>query len=132
MYKRQNLTDQGNFPQLWVSFGVDVNKELYIIGLGGSIFRVIETTIVGTSEFDNSLSIIMTPNPATENLNILIENDQIRSISIADIKGSLLLKEDNFLAPSINLDVSSLSQGFYIVKIDSENGKSMIKKLVIK
>jgi glucose/arabinose dehydrogenase len=127
-----NLTDQGNFPQLWVSFGVDVNKELYIIGLGGSIFRVIETTIVGTSEFDNSLSIIMTPNPATENLNILIENDQIRSISIADIKGSLLLKEDNFLAPSINLDVSSLSQGFYIVKIDSENGKSMIKKLVIK
>ena len=127
-----NLTEHGNFSGAWVSFGVDVNEELYIVGIGGSIFRVIDTFIVGTSDFDNPLSIIMTPNPASENLNVLVENDQIRSISIVDIKGSLLLKEDNLLSPSINFDVSSLNQGFYIVKIDSENGKSAIKKLVIK
>ncbi|MGK0428100.1 MAG: hypothetical protein ACJAUR_002217, partial [Ulvibacter sp.] len=69
---------------------------------------------------------------ARENLYILSENNQISSISIADIKGSLLLKEDNLLSASINFDVSSLNQGFYIVKIDLENGKSTIKKLVIK
>ena len=127
-----NLTEHGNFGGAWVSFGVDVNKELYIVGIGGSIFRIIDTAIVGTSDFDSPLSIVMTPNPATENLNILSENDQIKSISIVDIKGSLLLKEDNLLSPSINFNVSSLNQGFYIVKIDSENGKSITKKLVIK
>jgi glucose/arabinose dehydrogenase len=127
-----NLTDHGDFNGSWVSFGVDVNEELYIVNIGGSIFRVIDTAIIGTSEFDNPLSIVMTPNPATENLNILVENDQIRSISIVDIKGSLLLKEDNLLSYSINLDVSSLSQGFYIVKITSVNGNFNIKKLIVK
>jgi len=127
-----NLTEHGNFSGSWVSFGVDANQELYIVSIGGSIFRVIDNSIVGTSDFDNPLSILMTPNPASENLNILVENDQISSISIVDIKGSLLLKEDNLLLPSINFDVSSLNQGFYIVKIDSENGKTAIKKLVIK
>jgi hypothetical protein len=127
-----NLTDHGDFNGSWVSFGVDVNEELYIVNIGGSIFRVIDTAIIGTSEFDNPLSIVMTPNPATENLNILVENDQIRSISIVDIKGSLLLKEDNLLSSSINLDVSSLSQGFYIVKITSVNGNFNIKKLIVK
>ena len=127
-----NLTDHGDFSGSWVSFGVDVNKELYIVSIGGSIFRVIDTAIVGTSDFDNQLSIVMTPNPASENLNILVENDQIRSISIVDIKGSLILKEENLLSPSINFDVSSLNTGFYIVKIESKNGKSAMKKLVIK
>ena len=127
-----DLTEHGSFNGSWVSFGVDINEELYIVGIGGSIFRVIDTAIIGTSEFDTPLSIVMTPNPARENLYILSENNQISSISIADIKGSLLLKEDNLLSASINFDVSSLNQGFYIVKIDLENGKSTIKKLVIK
>jgi len=127
-----NLVDHGNFSGSWVSFGVDVNKELYIVGIGGSIFRIIDTAIIGSPEFDNPLSIVMTPNPAKENLNIIVENDQIRSISIVDIKGSLLLKQDTLLLSAINLDVSSLNHGFYIVKIDSESGKSAIKKLVIK
>ena len=127
-----SLTEHGNFNGSWVSFGVDVNKELYIVGIDGGIFRVIDVTIAGTSEFNDQLSIKMTPNPATENLNILIENDRIRSISVVDIKGSLLLKEDNLLSNSINFDVSYLNQGFYIVKIDSEHGQSAIKKLIIK
>ena len=126
-----NLIEWGNFGGSWVSFGVDVNEELYIVSISGSIYLIKDIVIIGTSEFDNPLSIVMTPNPASENLNLLVENDQIRSISIVDIKGSLLVNEENILRSSINLDVSSLKQGFYLVKIDSVNGKSVIKKLVI-
>ena len=126
-----NLIDHGNFSGSWVSFGVDVDKELYIVGQSGSIYHVKDTAIIGTPEFDSLLSIIMTPNPASENLNILVEDDQISSISILDIKGSLLVNKENLLSSSINLDVSSLSRGFYLVKIDSVNGKFVIKKLVI-
>ena len=74
----------------------------------------------------------MTPNPASENLHIAAKNHQMRSISIVDITGSLILKEDSLLSSSIDIDVSSLNQGFYIVKIDSENGRTITKKLVVK
>lgn len=127
-----NLTEHGNFSGSWVSFGVDSNEELFIVAIEGSIYRVIDITIAGTSEFEDQLSIKMTPNPATDILNIAVENDQIRSIEIVDIKGSLLLKEDNFLSASINFDVSSINQGFYLVKIVADNGKSAVKKLIIK
>ena len=127
-----NLIEHGTFSGSWVSFGVDVNKELYIVGIGGSIFRIIDTAIAGTSELDIPLSIAMTPNPASENLHIAAKNHQMRSISIVDITGSLILKEDSLLSSSIDIDVSSLNQGFYIVKIDSENGRTITKKLVVK
>ena len=126
-----NLINHGTFGGSWVSFGVDINKVLYIVGHSGSIFKITETTIVGTTDFDNPLLATMVPNPASENINFTVENDQIESISIVDIKGSLLLDITNIQTSSRTINVSSLNAGFYLVKIRSVNGKTVVKKLVI-
>ncbi len=127
-----NLIEHGNFGGSWVSFGVDASQELYVVSIGGSIFRIVDLSLIGNTEFSNPQSIKMTPNPAKENLNIIVENDQIKSLSIVDVKGNMVLRKDNLLSSNVNLDISFLNQGFYIVKIDCESGSSTTKKLIVK
>jgi glucose/arabinose dehydrogenase len=126
-----NLVDHGTFGGSWVAFGEDSNKELYIVSIGGSIFKVKGEVIAGATEFDLDKMVMMIPNPATDNLFLSIENNQIQEVSIIDLTGSILLSEQNINASEKNITVSSLSQGLYLVKIVLANGNSIVNKLVI-
>ncbi len=46
-----NLVVHGNFSGSWVSFGEDVNKELYIIDFGGDIYQVKGGELANTEDF---------------------------------------------------------------------------------
>ena len=77
-------------------------------------------------------NITIFPNPATDILQInignsFLEND-VQSISIYDLKGSLVSKTTQF-APSLN--IKNLSHGTYFVKIQFSNS-AISKKLVVK
>ena len=74
----------------------------------------------------------MVPNPASDDLQLSIENDSLESIAIIDVKGSILISEEKLSSSEITIAVNELSRGLYIVRILSENGKMFIKKLVIK
>ena len=77
-------------------------------------------------------NITIFPNPATDNLQInigngFLEND-VQTISIFDLKGSLVFKTAKFTP---NLNIKNLSKGTYFVKIQFSN--SMVsKKLLVK
>jgi glucose/arabinose dehydrogenase len=126
-----NLVDHGTFGGSWVSFGEDINKELYIVSIGGSIFKVKGEIIAATTEFDLDKMVMMIPNPATDNLYLSIENDQIQEVSIIDLKGTVLISEENINSSEKSMAVSSLAQGLYLVKVVSVNGRSFVNKLVI-
>jgi hypothetical protein len=126
------LVNHGTFGGNWVSFGLDFNNELYIVNIsGGSIYKINGEIIAGVTDFDNQNLLVMTPNPASEYVSLSIENDQIYTVAIMDIKGSLLITEDNLSVSEKNIRISSLSSGLYLVKVISVSGKSIVKKLVI-
>ena len=56
------------------------------------------------------------PNPAKDVLNIILSD--VRNIEIYDLLGKMMLSEAN---PDSRINVSSLSQGLYIVKITTDN-----------
>ena len=124
------LVQHGTFGGSWVAFGEDVNKELYVVSIGGSIFKIVDTTIIGTNDFNNPESSIV-PNPASDKVQISLENDIINSIKIIDLKGSVLLSVENISTSARTLSLENLSGGIYLVRIMSENGSTFIKKLVV-
>src|SRR5690606_31967454 len=88
------LKIHGSFPGNWVSFGEDINKELYIIDLGGDIYKLIQFQI-GTEDFtlENRLQVV--PNPASENITFSLKHDTFQEIRIFDTRGSLIYSKKN-------------------------------------
>lgn len=125
-----NLGDYGG--GIWVSFGEDIQKELYIVDIQGSIFKV-QGGVLANPDFDLANQLTLSPNPASGSLQISISNNNIiSSISIMDLKGSILYTEKNISLSEKQISIGHLSKGVYLVKTTIENGQSIIKKLVVK
>jgi glucose/arabinose dehydrogenase len=126
-----NLVNHGNFGGTWVSFGEDINGEVYIADLSGSIYKIIGGEILDNDNFTNS-NVSIYPNPASDSLNIKSSNNTIiRSINIYDLKGSKVLTKDNLGLSENKISINLLEAGIYMVKVTSENGISVVKKLII-
>ncbi|MBZ0326055.1 MAG: PQQ-dependent sugar dehydrogenase [Altibacter sp.] len=125
-----DLTDWGTFGGSWVSFGVDYQNELYIVDIGGRVLAF-DGGDLGTADYDME-EVVMVPNPASEYVNFSFKSDKIATITILDMKGSVLLSEENILASEKNISVTNLSQGIYLVKVISETGGTQLKKLIVR
>ncbi|MAN59842.1 MAG: hypothetical protein CMC08_08415 [Flavobacteriaceae bacterium] len=124
-----NFIDHGSFSGNWVSFGEDVNKELYIVSIGGSIYSI-TGGVLGTSE-PTAVEMRMYPNPARENVFFQIENDRIESIELRDIKGSLIHRVTALSNETASIATAKLSEGFYLVRVRTENGALFTEKLLV-
>ena len=100
---------------------------------GGTIndIRFIFVQALSTEKFDTTSVFIS--NPVNDELTIKGLNQSIKQISVYDLLGKQVisnnLSDDTI---STNLDVSSLTTGLYIVKLEGENGASFTKKIVKK
>ena len=117
----------GTFGGNWSTFGEDVTGELYIANYNGQISKI-KGEILSTDDFD-AIDVIMYPNPANDRVTVQMGQGNIDSISIMDLKGSVLYSEENLSTNSKEIDVEALSQGMYLVRIKSVNGTA-IKKLI--
>ncbi len=71
------------------------------------------------------------PNPASDIL--YIESDQIiKQITIVNISGVVVYQTGSLNTFSHEMYVSDLTPGIYLLKIDSEAGKSKLKKIIIR
>jgi len=125
-----NLINYGNYGGTWVSFGEDVNGELYIADISGSIYKVKGGEIFDTQSFSES-QVSLTPNPTSNNVRIILDGHLISKIDIIDLKGAIVFSEKNLSLSEKNISLDSMKSGVYIVKILSENGQSIFKKLII-
>ena len=64
------------------------------------------------------------PNPAIERIYL---NKEVEEVSIFDLNGSLLIKKQN----SLNIDVTSLINGVYIIQTKNKENELKINKLII-
>ena len=125
-----NLINYGNYGGTWVSFGEDLNGELYIADISGSIYKVKGGEIFDTQSFSES-QVSLTPNPTSNNVRIILDGHLISKIDIIDLKGAIVFSENNLLISEKYISLDSIKSGVYIVKILSENGQSIFKKLII-
>ena len=126
-----DFTDHGTFTGNWVSFGQDVNQELYVINVGGDIYKLKGGITAGTEDFSLKNTLLMLPNPASETVSFSSKNNQLENILFFDIQGRLVLSEENISDKTKVISISNLTKGIYFAKIASENGQSVIKKLIV-
>lgn len=106
--------------------GGSQNFSLVISGLQGSGASV-------DKHYFKDLSVY--PNPATDFINIEGTMDTMSgaAVSIYDLTGKLVMKNSSLFerSSSAQMDISSLSQGVYMLKIDN-HGQSTVQKVVKK
>ncbi|MAP81019.1 MAG: cadherin [Aequorivita sp.] len=127
-----NITNYGSFSGSWVSFGEDVNKELYIVDLNGFIYKVVGSVIANSAEFQQKNQLKIFPNPASNNITFVLNNDNFSNIAIYDVSGRIILSSENVNSNEIRLNISKINSGVYFAKIKSDTGRTFVKKIIIK
>ena len=112
------------FPNIngsWVSFGEDINGELYIASINGGIYKIIDAALSNNEIDSNTLNYF--PNPFQDY--IQINSDRPINIELYDLSGRKLREFKNYNQEI--LDLSFLSKGTYILKVDGYLVKKLIK-----
>ncbi|MCL9803941.1 PQQ-dependent sugar dehydrogenase [Flavobacterium amniphilum] len=122
----QTFTDN-NF----VSFGEDMNGELYIASISnGMIYKIIDGTLDNPEHTKTAMTVY--PNPTKSE--VFIQNtDQtsfIASVEIFDTRGKSLLTEKKGNQSVVSLNTESLSSGIYFMKITNSMGLHSVHKLI--
>ena len=112
-------TTEGTF-----TFTVKATNTIGNATIGLSI--TISASGVGIAEMQNLSSVQVYPNPAQNTLYIM-SSETVEEVSVYDISGRMLQQTTN---PSTSIDVSSLANGIYLVKVRTATGET-IKRIVI-
>lgn len=98
----------------------------------GTITVVPEGTL-NTQEFSSIENVVLYPNPATEILNLNIDRafSETLEITIYNTLGQKVKTFKNVSSSDLNLDISDLNTGLYLLRIE-ESGVSVTKRLMVK
>ncbi|MFK5983363.1 MAG: PQQ-dependent sugar dehydrogenase [Flavobacteriaceae bacterium] len=125
-----NQINHGSYSGSWVSFGEDNSNELYLLDNFGSIYKI-RGGILSNPDFNES-DITLYPNPVSDSLKISVKNTTIKNVIVYDLKGKAVITKVNLTNSEEIIKVNSLAAGIYMMKITSEKGSTIIKKIIIK
>lgn len=126
-----NLVDHGGYGGTWVSFGENNDKELFVVDIGGDVYRIIDEELVGTSDFDVE-TFNISPNPASDIATLTFNNGSIQAVRVMNLTGSVIFSEENIDTQRYELNVSQLRSGLYLVSVQTASGVQLVNKLVIR
>ena len=112
------------FPNIngsWVSFGEDINGELYIASINGGIYKIIDAALSNNEIDSNTLNYF--PNPFQDY--IQITSGRPINIELYDLSGRKLREFKNYNQEI--LDLGFLNKGTYIIKVDGYLVRKLIK-----
>lgn len=115
----------------FVTFGEDMNGELYIAGISsGTVYKIIDSSL-SSSDFENN-GFSLFPNPAKETFTVKSSTTNLAtSINVFDLTGKLLFTKKLNESPENTIATTSLSKGIYLVSVETNNGTNYTTKLVI-
>jgi YVTN family beta-propeller protein len=87
------------------------------------------TTSITLSDIQEA-SFNLSPNPAINNT-IHIKGNKLKRIEIIDNSGRICLAQDVINSSLADIDIHSLKQAIYFVRIINKSGKKFLKKLVV-
>jgi hypothetical protein len=77
---------------------------------------------------DNTISNFnIHPNPSSSNVEISAIETQIKTIDVYDLNGKLLISNQYNSVATTDLNVADLSSGIYLLKINKQVSKKLIK-----
>ncbi len=87
---------------------------------------------VGINEIDNSVSVIVYPNPSNNNFFNVSSSETIKVIELYNVVGQQVIqKEGNKTDKQIIVETGSLAKGIYTVKVLFDNNRTSIVKISI-
>jgi ELWxxDGT repeat protein len=101
-------------------------KAQFVLGQPTGLWRLNFSSLANSNFSNNEIQIY--PNPTSDYLNINT-SDNIKAVTVFDFLGKQVLTQSIF-ANQTQIDLIDLISGIYFVKIESENGKSEIKKII--
>ncbi|MEZ4802820.1 MAG: FG-GAP-like repeat-containing protein [Gelidibacter sp.] len=108
----------------------DGKPELLGCSSGTLVIRRNTTTGLGIEETNQTSNLSVYPNPAKDILTIKSnQNINFKSIEILDVSGRVLQTINPDVLSEVNVDVSHLSSGNYVLKVTSESGTT-VKKFI--
>ncbi|HET8838108.1 MAG TPA: PQQ-dependent sugar dehydrogenase [Flavobacteriaceae bacterium] len=123
------IMEHGNFSGNWVSFGKDAAGELYIVDIGGNIYKIKGGEMAAQSFDPNTISLL--PNPSSGKVILKTNRDEISKVTVFSITGKKVFAGKSSSSKEIILDISNLNPGVYMVEIETENGSVVVKKILI-
>lgn len=87
----------------------------------GVIYVNVVPSTIGIQE-QNELSFQLAQNPTTDRIQLSGFEEPIMAISILDIAGKVLQQENGRFGQGIEIEVSDLPQGTYLIQVQSEKG----------
>jgi len=111
------------------TFGVDVNKNLYMAGQNGTLYKVIDTSL--SVDNTNGFEFSMYPNPARNEVKFQSSNTNFPlQVSVFDLTGKRIAEKslENNLT---TLNVDNFQSGMYLVTVQDNLGGKATSKLVV-
>jgi hypothetical protein len=87
--------------------------------------------IVATEDVISSDNISLYPNPATDNINIKIQNENSINVSIFDLSGRQVIHTFRLNENITSLPTTILERGMYIIHFINQDGATLTKKLIL-
>jgi hypothetical protein len=117
-----NLTSP-NATGSWVTFGEDINQEIYVASVYGSIYKITDAALGLNSVDPNKLDFY--PNP-TDGLILFNNYTEPLDLIIFDINGRIVIEHHNYSLQELN--ISELNAGIYFMQINNSYTQKIIKK----
>lgn len=115
----------------FVTFGEDVNGELYIAGItSGTVYKIIDSSLSESDFKNNGFSIY--PNPAKGYFVVKsAETNLATKIALFDTTGKLLFSKK--LTPNTEnvIDTNLLAKGTYFVSVETTNGTNYDTRVIV-
>jgi len=108
---------------------ITVSSTSATINIPAGEFRIYgnQASTLSVEDFSSLSTLKMFPNPTS---NSFKTNKSLNGLHIYDITGKLVKSFTGEFTKNDSYDISSLTKGMYLVKIENENGESITSKLV--
>lgn len=116
------LTNASSEQGVWsakLTYMGDVSEHKFVVGRGS----------LGVEEVKKLDDTVIYPNPVTDKINFITNNNSITNVTIYDLLGKEVLKEKS-KTPIKNISVESLDAGVYFVKIKTDTNKEKTVKFI--
>ncbi|MEP2935057.1 MAG: PQQ-dependent sugar dehydrogenase [Gilvibacter sp.] len=126
-----NLTWVINTTDSWSTFGEDINKELYVAGLGGQIYRIIDNAL---SVDDQNFSASLTWFQDESSTDVVIQSSQrlITQIDLFNMSGAKIGEVTSNGNTQITLVTANMPTGLYLARVSSSTGEVETIKIAIR
>jgi hypothetical protein len=89
-------------------------------------------TSTGIENYAIANSIVVVPNPASNIIRVTFNENKSNAIQIIDLSGKIVKSFSAIVSNQLEMNVSDLSEGLYIVKLSNSNGVTTTKLNVVK